>query len=185
MQRSTERQLARIEGRRDDFEAFLDERTKRIPLGRRVDRRRRSPPASSGWRSTRPTTSPPNASTSAAAWTRIEPMARDNQPSETPISLALKLRDKARMLRRHMLSMARGLGAGLYRPGARHRRRAGGALFPRAALRPGRISTGRSATASCSRPATTRSRSGRRSPKPASSRWTSSPPTAPTTAGWR
>jgi 3-oxoacyl-[acyl-carrier protein] reductase len=36
MQRSTEVDLARIEGR-SDIEAFLAERTKRIPLGRRVD----------------------------------------------------------------------------------------------------------------------------------------------------
>jgi 3-oxoacyl-[acyl-carrier protein] reductase len=36
MQRSTELDLARIEGR-SDIEAFLTERTNRIPLGRRVD----------------------------------------------------------------------------------------------------------------------------------------------------
>lgn len=36
MQRITERQLAEIEGR-SDIEAFLDERTRRIPLGRRTD----------------------------------------------------------------------------------------------------------------------------------------------------
>lgn len=36
MQRSTEADLARIEGR-TDVEAFLAERTKRIPLGRRID----------------------------------------------------------------------------------------------------------------------------------------------------
>jgi NAD(P)-dependent dehydrogenase (short-subunit alcohol dehydrogenase family) len=36
MQRSTEATIARIEGR-DDFEAFLAERTKRIPLGRRAE----------------------------------------------------------------------------------------------------------------------------------------------------
>jgi NAD(P)-dependent dehydrogenase (short-subunit alcohol dehydrogenase family) len=36
MQRSTEADLARIEGR-SDIEAFLAERTKRIPLGRRID----------------------------------------------------------------------------------------------------------------------------------------------------
>jgi NAD(P)-dependent dehydrogenase (short-subunit alcohol dehydrogenase family) len=36
MQRSTEVELARVEGRKD-FDAFLAERTKRIPLGRRVD----------------------------------------------------------------------------------------------------------------------------------------------------
>jgi len=36
MQRSTEADLARIVGR-SDVEAFLDERTKRIPLGRRID----------------------------------------------------------------------------------------------------------------------------------------------------
>jgi len=36
MQRSTEADLARIEGRAD-VEAFLAERTKRIPLGRRID----------------------------------------------------------------------------------------------------------------------------------------------------
>jgi NAD(P)-dependent dehydrogenase (short-subunit alcohol dehydrogenase family) len=36
MQRITERQLATIEGR-SDINAFLDERTRRIPLGRRTD----------------------------------------------------------------------------------------------------------------------------------------------------
>ena len=36
MQRSTEIDLARLEGR-TDFEAFLDERTRRIPLGRRIE----------------------------------------------------------------------------------------------------------------------------------------------------
>ena len=36
MQRSTEADLARLEGR-DDVEAFLAERTRRVPLGRRVD----------------------------------------------------------------------------------------------------------------------------------------------------
>jgi 3-oxoacyl-[acyl-carrier protein] reductase len=36
MQRITERQLAAIEGR-TDIDAFLEERTRRIPLGRRVD----------------------------------------------------------------------------------------------------------------------------------------------------
>ena len=36
MQRVTEAELARIEGRRD-LQAFLDERTRRVPLGRRVD----------------------------------------------------------------------------------------------------------------------------------------------------
>jgi NAD(P)-dependent dehydrogenase (short-subunit alcohol dehydrogenase family) len=36
MQDATERQLARIEGR-DDFEVFVAERTRRIPLGRRTD----------------------------------------------------------------------------------------------------------------------------------------------------
>ena len=42
----------------------------------------RSPQASSGWRSTRPTTSPPSGSTSAAASTRTEPMRRvDNLPA--------------------------------------------------------------------------------------------------------
>jgi len=36
MQRATEAELARIEGR-SDLQAFLDERTRRIPLGRRVE----------------------------------------------------------------------------------------------------------------------------------------------------
>jgi 3-oxoacyl-[acyl-carrier protein] reductase len=36
MQRSTEIDLARLEGR-TDIEAFLDERTRRIPLGRRIE----------------------------------------------------------------------------------------------------------------------------------------------------
>jgi NAD(P)-dependent dehydrogenase (short-subunit alcohol dehydrogenase family) len=36
MQAVTERQLAAIEGRAD-VEAFLDERTRRIPIGRRTD----------------------------------------------------------------------------------------------------------------------------------------------------
>jgi NAD(P)-dependent dehydrogenase (short-subunit alcohol dehydrogenase family) len=36
MQRSTEIDLARVSGR-DDIEAFLDERTRRVPLGRRAD----------------------------------------------------------------------------------------------------------------------------------------------------
>ena len=36
MQRLTEAELARIEGR-DDIEAFLAERTRRVPLGRRAE----------------------------------------------------------------------------------------------------------------------------------------------------
>jgi NAD(P)-dependent dehydrogenase (short-subunit alcohol dehydrogenase family) len=36
MQRSTEADLARIEGR-TDLDAFLAERTKRVPLGRRAE----------------------------------------------------------------------------------------------------------------------------------------------------
>lgn len=36
MQRATEAELARIEGRHD-LQAFLDERTRRVPLGRRVE----------------------------------------------------------------------------------------------------------------------------------------------------
>ena len=36
MQRSTEADLARMDGR-TDVQAFLDERTRRIPLGRRTD----------------------------------------------------------------------------------------------------------------------------------------------------
>ena len=36
MQRSTEAELARIQGR-NDLQAFLDERTSRVPLGRRVE----------------------------------------------------------------------------------------------------------------------------------------------------
>jgi NAD(P)-dependent dehydrogenase (short-subunit alcohol dehydrogenase family) len=36
MQRSTEADLARLEGR-DDIEAFLDERTRRVPIGRRAE----------------------------------------------------------------------------------------------------------------------------------------------------
>src|SRR6478735_2889328 len=36
MQRLTERQFAALENRSDDFDAFLDERTKRIPIGRRL-----------------------------------------------------------------------------------------------------------------------------------------------------
>ena len=36
MQRATEAELARIEGR-SDLQAFLDERTRRVPLGRRVE----------------------------------------------------------------------------------------------------------------------------------------------------
>ncbi|MBL8584787.1 MAG: SDR family oxidoreductase [Rhizobiaceae bacterium] len=37
MQRSTEVDLARINGRSGDLQAFLDERTRRIPLGRRAE----------------------------------------------------------------------------------------------------------------------------------------------------
>lgn len=37
MQRTTERELARVNGRSGDFEAFLDERTRRVPLGRRAE----------------------------------------------------------------------------------------------------------------------------------------------------
>jgi 3-oxoacyl-[acyl-carrier protein] reductase len=36
MQRSTEAELARVNGR-DDLQAFLDERTRRVPLGRRAE----------------------------------------------------------------------------------------------------------------------------------------------------
>ena len=54
MQRSTEVDLARVNGR-NDLQAFLDERTRRIPLGRRAEISEVAE-ASSGWRSTRPTT---------------------------------------------------------------------------------------------------------------------------------
>ena len=37
MQRSTEVDLARLAGREDDLQAFLDERTRRVPLGRRAE----------------------------------------------------------------------------------------------------------------------------------------------------
>ena len=37
MQRSTEIELARVAGRSDDLQAFLDERTRRVPLGRRAE----------------------------------------------------------------------------------------------------------------------------------------------------
>jgi NAD(P)-dependent dehydrogenase (short-subunit alcohol dehydrogenase family) len=36
MQRSTEAELARVSGRQD-LQAFLDERTRRVPLGRRAE----------------------------------------------------------------------------------------------------------------------------------------------------
>ncbi len=52
MQRSTEIELARVNGR-NDLQAFLDERTRRIPLGRRAEIAPRSPRRWSGWRSTR------------------------------------------------------------------------------------------------------------------------------------
>jgi NAD(P)-dependent dehydrogenase (short-subunit alcohol dehydrogenase family) len=37
MQRSTEAELARVNGRSNDLQAFLDERTRRVPLGRRAE----------------------------------------------------------------------------------------------------------------------------------------------------
>ncbi len=37
MQRSTEVELARVAGRSGDLQAFLDERTRRVPLGRRAE----------------------------------------------------------------------------------------------------------------------------------------------------
>lgn len=37
MQRSTEVELARVNGRSNDLQAFLDERTRRVPLGRRAE----------------------------------------------------------------------------------------------------------------------------------------------------
>jgi 3-oxoacyl-[acyl-carrier protein] reductase len=37
MQRSTEIELARVNGRSNDLQAFLDERTRRVPLGRRAE----------------------------------------------------------------------------------------------------------------------------------------------------
>lgn len=37
MQRSTEVELARVNGRSNDLKAFLDERTRRVPLGRRAE----------------------------------------------------------------------------------------------------------------------------------------------------
>lgn len=54
MQRSTEADLARIEGR-DDLDAFLAERTRRVPIGRRA-KSARWPRRSSSWRSTLPAT---------------------------------------------------------------------------------------------------------------------------------
>ena len=110
-------------------------------------------------------------------------MAIPNHPPATADIAALKAR--AKRMRHHMLVHGARPRPGLHRPGPRHRRRARRALLPRAALVARPTSTIRSATASCCRPGTTRSRSGRRSPRPASSRSTSSPPTAPTTAGSR
>jgi NAD(P)-dependent dehydrogenase (short-subunit alcohol dehydrogenase family) len=37
MQRSTEIELARVNGRADDLQNFLDERTRRVPFGRRAE----------------------------------------------------------------------------------------------------------------------------------------------------
>ena len=51
MQRSTEADLARVNGR-NDLQAFLDERTRRMPLGRRAEIAEVAEP-SSGSRSTR------------------------------------------------------------------------------------------------------------------------------------
>ncbi len=76
-------------------------------------------------------------------------------------------------------------GPGLYRPGPGHRRRAGGALFPRASLRPAGSRSGPNAIASCCRPAIIRSRSGPRWRRRGSYRSTNWRPMAPTTAGSR
>ena len=180
MQRSTEADLARRHGRAD-LQAFLDERTApraaRPPRRDRRDRRLRrlARPRRAALHDRRPAErlGRPRQGLSLAA----QRPARDRRPARAapprrPAAPA-HARDGARP------------GPGLHRPGPRHRRRPRRALLPRAALRPGEPRLGRSATASCSRPAIIRSRSGRRSPRPGSCRWRSSRPTAPTTAGWR
>ena len=76
----------------------------------------------------------------------------------------------------------RSAGPGLYRPGARHRRRARRRLLRRDALPRRRSRLGGAATASCCRTATMRSRCTPRCSKPASCPQKNSRPTAATTA---
>ena len=179
MQRITEAQLAAIDGR-PDIDAYLAERTQRIPLGRRVEisvvadavvwlaldapdyltaerlnRQRRPGQGLRRWRSaTHRSTQRP----STSFW-----------PAPTPSAGTCS-------------HMARRIGQGYIGQGL------GIAdCWPHytstscATTRP--TPAGPAATASCSPPATIRSPSGRRSPRPAYSRSMSSRPTAPTAAG--
>ena len=120
----------------------------------------------------------------AAASTRTETRCCDNSPSGSADIGALERTAPTQPAAPHADHGARP-GPGLYRPGPRHRRRCWRRSISTSCATTRRTSTGRSATASCSRPAIIRSRCGRRWPRPASSRSTSSSPTAPTTAGWR
>ena len=79
----------------------------------------------------------------------------------------------------------RGAGPGLHRPGPRRRRRARRRLQRPARATGPTTRTGRTATGSCSRSATTPSRCTRRWPRPGSSRSRSWRPTARTTPGCR
>ena len=119
---------------------------------------------------------------SAAASTRTEPMARSNFPSDNPdIACAEGARHEPPPP--HAAHGARP-GAGLYRPGARHRRRAGRALLPRAALRSRRPRLGGPRPLpAVDRPLLDRALGGAGRMRHHPGR-RSSPPTAPTTAGW-
>ena len=108
MQRSTEADLARVKGR-DDLQAFLDERTARVPLGRRAEIAeiaavgRLARPRRARLHDRRPAQRlrrPRQGLTACAATPRPT-------PPTSPRS-----RRRATRLRRHMLEMARGQGQG-------------------------------------------------------------------------
>ena len=108
MQRSTEADLARVNGR-NDLQAFLDERTRRVPLGRRAEISEVAEavvwlaldaPGLHDRRTAQHVRRPRQGLTR---------MLRNSPPGDADIG-ALKRR--ATNLRRHMLTMARGQGQG-------------------------------------------------------------------------
>ena len=107
---------------------------------------------------------------------------RDNLRAETADIVALKLR--ATNMRRHILKMARGPGQGYVGQGLGIADVLAALYFHELRYNP-QDSAGSTVTASSSRPAIIRLRSGRRSPSAESCRWMNSRPMGPMTAGSR
>ena len=152
-----------LEGR-DDLQAFLDERTRRVPLGRRARRsrgRRRRRLARARRARLHHRRAPQRL---AAASTRTEPMARVNRPPDAPRPRALAS-DARRACAATCSTWPAATAQGYIGQGLGIADLLAALYFHELRYDPADLDLAGAATASCSRPATTRSRSGRRSPK--------------------